>query len=752
MRGVDNNGRLLPNMPVEPTNREQQHAPADPQVAALNGQPTTWAPPTAPRAATSRRANESGPSPQRADGASSSRAGKTLNNRIVVNGGDQAQRVPTLQTRAASHIERDLSAIARKIEHIDRHIPSATTTLRRAMDGIRRLLSHGSVDQALQDLHRLQQDADRYHAPCAEAERLGGMIRDLKRWGCPSKQIDALKNRLKGAEKKLAKKRIDDVNAELPQLRDEIERLHTPLLLRSNHDFQRAGVQYIFDRIEPIAMRAANKLPGLQRAITDYRQAKEAAQYRPGAPNLAAGLLELERAGDVLLDELVQGLRTTEDPALEALNTELETVLNNFYDDVFRRVQIVEPGNVRQTFLRRKLEKEPFGPPVVIPWIRRARELLAHSPQPEVPGAKEFFHALHAERPFLHGLNLIALGTEPSSMNDGVDELTPEERALITQFQHALQQVPCWADDLTEAALAAQDQAIRNAPSGYTGALERVVRAKELGDRVVRMLRGRIGSEIEEIGRIGDPAQKTARAQALLDRAVFTDADVTRQILTPRQHVKLLDALRAQPKAKDAKMTPEDLKFQARLYSGSKLTDEFLQREAEVRKQVVAELTTHHGHELRQARANWPNLSDKEKRQTMKLVTSTYCKVAGFREPADVVIEDDPTSKRGAWNANSRRLMINRQSGSLDDFEATMNTLFHENSHNWQMELSSAIRQVPSQIDPLSPLYDQALLFAANNDGYVTEPQNTYRAQPMEAHAMLAGPKFSRDLTRALDA
>ncbi len=97
----------------------------------------------------------------------------------------------------------------------------------------------------------------------------------------------------------------------------------------------------------------------------------------------------------------------------------------------------------------------------------------------------------------------------------------------------------------------------------------------------------------------------------------------------------------------------------------------------------------------------------------------------------------------------------------LDDFEIALDTAFHENSHNWQDQLSLAVLAGEWQHRKQDPLYEQACLFAINQSFYDCsaapnkaggpEYQPAYREQPLEAHAYRAGAKLSAAVMRMLD-
>ena len=115
-----------------------------------------------------------------------------------------------------------------------------------------------------------------------------------------------------------------------------------------------------------------------------------------------------------------------------------------------------------------------------------------------------------------------------------------------------------------------------------------------------------------------------------------------------------------------------------------------------------------------------------------------------FMKPAapKVVGPGVTTTKKGHFSPSENAIFLNPDpDGSFADFADLIDTVIHENTHNYQHQLVQQLKD--GTLKPDSPLYEQARIFAANEapGGYVKpeEDQAVYEKQPMEEHAWRAG-------------
>jgi hypothetical protein len=792
MRGVDSNNRLLPNLPVEPTPQEQPTPPARTESGDLNGRSVQQEPASVPRrpesaevgeSSTSKRtlAGEAIASPPAAEGsaaASTWRRGGYERDQVrrTEHANRQTNQAAALQRDAQERaLQRDLSALSVKIERVATHSVGTANGLRRDADAIRNLIQQGRHDDARQRLDGLMATTDRHHAPRADVEILHNQILEIKRWDCCNpKQLRHLKDELKAIEKHLAKGELDHAAPKLTALKNDVAQLRAPLNRRFAHETARTRAHGPVSQLENLVARAALTSPALAARFTVYQQASEAAQYQPGASEaaLSDAIRTLDEAANRLLDALIDEIAPRGQSQGHPLFDELQSTLKRICSNIHTRTELVKPDNLRQMLLSRSLgtlfDTDP--PRVQLAWLRRAQKLLAPAvapnagaaPRPAAANEKKYFRALQADGRFLSSLSTIVENSRPSSLNGYEDELSGPERRAAEAYLEALKEVPdavighAPSEADRQQQLTSEAQALTNDPEFYTKALARLEVAKRHADTLVDLLQQRTVRELHRIDHIANPAARSAAAADFMESFLFPldELSVASRVLTAEQQVRLLNALRAESIATQKKKLPDRFHgCQSRLYKSTRLTNAFRETEKRVRKDVVADLMTSHKYELQQARDKWPTMSDKEKLQTMKLIINAYCKIAGFEPPATIAIHPLASSATSAqWDVADRSLTLNQTGKSIGDFEAAMNSVFHENSHNWQDQLGAALRARPPRITEQDPNYWQVQLFATNNDSYEKDSDAAYRAQPLEAHAMMAGAKFGRDLMRALDA
>jgi len=104
----------------------------------------------------------------------------------------------------------------------------------------------------------------------------------------------------------------------------------------------------------------------------------------------------------------------------------------------------------------------------------------------------------------------------------------------------------------------------------------------------------------------------------------------------------------------------------------------------------------------------------------------------------------------GGFNTTSGIISLNTL--YLDNAEEMINTILHENTHNYQDQLAK--RYFAGDIQKTDPIYEQAKAFALTHhmDAYVDNDESpaVYKIQPEEMHAWDAGDKEAPALLRQL--
>jgi hypothetical protein len=661
------------------------------------------------------------------------------------------------QRQQARDVERSLSEVAAKIERLERSNDPRASELRRLGDSVRSL-QYENAGKAQIELDDLQRRADGYCVSRAGADHLQQVINDYQRWG---KDCKALCHTKKKVEKQMAQGKHTSAIELLEKTLSGHAHAHSRLLLEHKQHAAVVGLDHTHRQIESTAQRALPLLPQLQPLIASYHQAwRNVETAIAGAPEAfvhACG--ELANAEESLLAEFVRQLSQTNDPLLNQLDRQLYEVLDSEAHDIMDKARLVEPQNLEQTFLRRGLANDlKLAEEAKVPRarIRMARDLLVPgNPRNSIvtqraaaPGEAEYFRRLYAENDLLQ-----AAGSHPTQRLEGA------EQAAWEGLQQTLRQVPTW--DTTagthdrDAVIATEEAAVRADPARYANGLQLLATAKEQATSLARLAASRLEQRVDQIDGMADVVQKQQAASAFLMENASRNARLPGMLAMQASHqIKLLDALRGG--LKQERLTPEQRGLQSQVYKLMKLDPAFLAKEASVRSASVEGLMGNHKLAMQRARDEWPALPGEKKREIIQLVVRTHCKAAGFAEPAKIDFGDTGSSTVAAlWSPGSRRLLLNSQPEGLKDFETTMNTVFHENSHNWQFEIRAGLHSNSPQITRDSGLYQQAQIFDATLTHYDAEGSSrtsAYREQPAEAHAFFAGPRFARDLMSALEA
>jgi hypothetical protein len=248
-------------------------------------------------------------------------------------------------------------------------------------------------------------------------------------------------------------------------------------------------------------------------------------------------------------------------------------------------------------------------------------------------------------------------------------------------------------------------------------------------------------------------ALKMGKESAKQVKAKFAELDDTRLAQLPnKQKIGLLKAL-STPEG-EGKMPSPEMK---RLYTAmgkAGLDEEFENRDKPKRDKVLAELKDKVG----KYRENWKKLPPEDRKKAMQEALAIHCKefkinpapeIKLFREvPTDSPKLKGKLSNEGFYDVEDDKLYINEKASQFDDFAEAMDTVVHENTHNYQHRLIKLIDD--GKLTEGHPLYDQAMFFKLNNlpgcyadtDHLVKKEgpdYDAYKGQPMEAHAWKAG-------------
>jgi hypothetical protein len=299
---------------------------------------------------------------------------------------------------------------------------------------------------------------------------------------------------------------------------------------------------------------------------------------------------------------------------------------------------------------------------------------------------------------------------------------------------------------------ASSDLADRSAPDRFTKALAALKVVAAEAAKLLQAHADKLASDVDGVLKKAGGRPATEQADAEVGAGARTLAQAANPMvlrsLKGEQLAKLLKAIR---KAPDVEPTGGPF-LQTRLYVNSALDEEFLKEEKKHRHAVIESLIADR-EALKTARDQWPTLKDADRLAVFEKIADKHCKAMGFDAPAKVSLIEDKPATSGGFQRAEKIININKKGDTFNDFELMMDSIFHENSHNWQLQLVERIRgQRPPPIEKSDPLYQQALLFDANqgdnDEGY--DNGAGYKAQPKEAHAHHAGPKMSRALMRAL--
>lgn len=220
--------------------------------------------------------------------------------------------------------------------------------------------------------------------------------------------------------------------------------------------------------------------------------------------------------------------------------------------------------------------------------------------------------------------------------------------------------------------------------------------------------------------------------------------------LTPDKQRQLLEDMHGP----SAKLTAEQREMQIAMYKAMTLDEDFKKEDAKIREQYQTELQN--DEELKSAIQDWkktdaegnPLVDFEKKKQMFQKILETQSKAYGIDVPE---IEWYPGDEGdfGGFSADTTRISLNTR--YLDNPKEMMDTIIHENTHNYQDELVKKF--VAGDLKEGDPMYEQAKTFAVTHhwDAYVPprEDGDAYEKQPEEMQAWDAGGTESTKLMEA---
>ncbi|WP_339949695.1 hypothetical protein [uncultured Albimonas sp.] len=228
---------------------------------------------------------------------------------------------------------------------------------------------------------------------------------------------------------------------------------------------------------------------------------------------------------------------------------------------------------------------------------------------------------------------------------------------------------------------------------------------------------------------------QAARAQAKAELAA-RPMDELRALSTDAK-LQLLADLRAGR----GRLDPDEAPLQARLYEAMTPSPEFLALETGRQQELARRIAE--DEDLQAARANWKDLPLEARVEALQRTVAVECEIYGMAPATVEIFEAAMPAPSGYFNAAMQTVRINgHPSAMMDDFLEMLDTVVHENVHNYQAELVRRLEE--GLIDPDDPEYDQARIFQANSasGGYIkaeTGGHHAYKTQPLEWEAWAAG-------------
>ncbi|MCW1919916.1 hypothetical protein NX862_14240 [Rhodobacter sp. KR11] len=236
---------------------------------------------------------------------------------------------------------------------------------------------------------------------------------------------------------------------------------------------------------------------------------------------------------------------------------------------------------------------------------------------------------------------------------------------------------------------------------------------------------------------------KTDATQAGTTLTSTSPEDLKKQ--TTEEKLDLLNRLRG---AKE-ELTPDQRVLQRKVYMAMDLDEDFLKVDEPRRNRLIDEIKK--DKDLFEAKDDWGNLPVDRKLALLQKTLETECRIYDMPVPRIVAFEEPP-GDLGSFNGGTGTIRINTHpAATFDDFHDTIDTIVHENAHNYQAHIVKKLRE--GLLQPGDPEYKQALMFAANSEphAYVQSEEDPacYKKEPMEEHAWKTGGDVQKALKTA---
>lgn len=218
--------------------------------------------------------------------------------------------------------------------------------------------------------------------------------------------------------------------------------------------------------------------------------------------------------------------------------------------------------------------------------------------------------------------------------------------------------------------------------------------------------------------------------------------------LSAQAQAKLLSTLRKTAGGPINKNDAPDLyAARCKLYDNMKMQPEFREADEVNRNEIVNRLRN--DPKVKEATKDWGKWDTKKRLNFLQYVAKEQCKVMGQPEP-NLQPFNQPRSSTGRLTygscdlamlsgAKTSNISINTHADAkFDNLEEQINTMLHENAHNYQLALVARYREDPKGLSKLKSnekkLLPQIIMWDENARGYVPDG-TTYNKQPLEAHA-----------------
>jgi hypothetical protein len=189
-----------------------------------------------------------------------------------------------------------------------------------------------------------------------------------------------------------------------------------------------------------------------------------------------------------------------------------------------------------------------------------------------------------------------------------------------------------------------------------------------------------------------------------------------------------------------------------KLYGAMKLDPGFVKQDNALRERAVDALVKLHGKDFQYYRDNWSIMTTEQRQKALQQVLEAHCGAMGVPVPKLVMGNALDEGAAGHYNPKTQVITIATSNAAFKDFEAMMDTVFHENTHHYQNVL-------PEQADnPVNKEFPTLVKILETNmrreNAYVKggESPVIYKQQPIEAHAWWAGTHGTSLLLQRLDA